>query len=190
MNGLYMTWPGRCSEEFTDWVIARGEEAAPVQAVIGTDDTNRLDTDFRRSRISWLNIETQAHFGIRDTVMHYCKVANRNLFGFDIDYVQDMQYTVYESANEGKYDWHEDTFWLNNSPYHRKVSFILQLSDSDDYEGGDFEIDPQFGILPKDDIRKKGTIIVFPSFLKHRVTPVTSGTRRSLVSWVEGPCFK
>ena len=72
--------------------------------------------------------------------------------------------------------------------FERKLSFTLQLSDSDEYTGGDLEFtefndaDEQF----KKDMRKKGTVIVFPSFLQHRVTEVTEVQRHALVGWREG----
>jgi PKHD-type hydroxylase len=63
------------------------------------------------------------------------------------------------------------------------------LSDPSDYEGGRFEFDNTLPQLP-DEAFKKGSVIVFPSFHKHRVTPVTSGIRHSLVTWVEGPHWR
>jgi PKHD-type hydroxylase len=70
------------------------------------------------------------------------------------------------------------------------MSIVIQLTDPSEYEGGDFEIDSQYPQLPKEEIREKGSVLVFPSFIPHRVTPVTKGVRRSLVSWIEGPKFR
>lgn len=64
----------------------------------------------------------------------------------------------------------------------------MQLSDEDDYVGGDLEL--MFGDEPQKMIRKRGTILCFPSYVLHRVTPVTEGTRYSLVAWITGPQFK
>lgn len=69
----------------------------------------------------------------------------------------------------------------------RKLSLVCQLSDPSEYEGGEFQINPGGSILVPE--RTKGTVIIFPSYLVHRVAPVTKGTRRSLVLWVEGPAF-
>ena len=68
----------------------------------------------------------------------------------------------------------------------RKLSITIQLSDSDEYEGGDFVFTKDIPSPDAELIRKKGTIIVFPSFLYHQVMPVTKGTRYSLVGWYEG----
>ena len=73
--------------------------------------------------------------------------------------------------------------------FERKLSFTLQLSDSDEYTGGDLEFAELNGGDQeefKKDMRKKGTVIVFPSFLQHRVTEVTEGQRHALVGWREG----
>ena len=72
--------------------------------------------------------------------------------------------------------------------FHEKVNAIIQLSEETDYEGGDFE----FGITNTEGTglitgnRTKGCLLVFPSFLSHRVTPITKGTRYSIITWMEG----
>ena len=108
----------------------------------------------------------------------------------DINQINDIQLTKYTDKNQGKYDWHVDTFWANPTMCDRKLSIVIQLSDSDDYVGGDFKFENEHPQPSVDDIRQKGSVIVFPSFIKHCVTPVTKGTRHSLVSWIEGPKFR
>ena len=91
-------------------------------------------------------------------------------------------------GNQNYYDWHVDIGPTFAS--YRKLSMVIQLSNPEEYEGGDLQIfDPivsdenfPYKSVPK----KKGSIIVFPSFLPHRVTPVTGGIRKSLVWWVGG----
>ena len=95
-----------------------------------------------------------------------------------------MQLTTYLSENLGTYDWHQDY----NADISRKLSIVVQLSNPSDYEGGELEI---LAHEPKISIQKKrGFITIFPSYTVHRVTPVTKGTRQSLVAWVSGPKFK
>ena len=76
--------------------------------------------------------------------------------------------------------------WFNNStPYDRKLSITVQLSDPTEYEGGDFYF--AAGENPDmEAMRKKGSVMVFPSYMVHAVKPVTKGVRRSLVCWFEG----
>jgi PKHD-type hydroxylase len=70
----------------------------------------------------------------------------------------------------------------------RKLSISLMLSDPSEYTGGDFEI--MTGKSPTQVLQPKGRAIAFPSYMMHRVTPIITGVRRSLVVWVLGPKFK
>ena len=112
--------------------------------------------------------------------------ANRELWDFNLhSIIDDIQYTEYYEGG-GHYDWHVDIG--PNSINHRKVSITVQLSDPSEYEGGEFEIwsGGEFRRLPK----RKGDVILFPSFLLHRITPITKGIRKSLVLWVGGGAYK
>lgn len=141
----------------------------------------------RSSKIRWAS----SNKGLVDLLYDYILDANRKAFSFDIEKACDVQFTEYDASYEGHYDWHEDIDWLNQeSVYQRKLSMTVQLSDPRSYAGGDFE----FQMPPEDwdseKVKAKGTVIVFPSYLRHRVTPVTSGRRYSLVSWFEGPRWR
>ena len=70
----------------------------------------------------------------------------------------------------------------------RKLSVSLQLSDPNDYDGGDLVINTGGGLQKMK--REQGTITVFPSYNLHKVMPIERGTRYSLVGWVSGPNFK
>ena len=118
---------------------------------------------------------------------NYVNEANRTSFGFDISYLSNIQYTIYEPPGD-HYDWHIDTFIDTPNAYQRKLSMTVQLSNDWEYEGGDFELN-QAG-LESTDIRTKGTVLIFPSFLLHRVKPVSKGVRKTLVAWFEGKAFK
>ena len=101
-----------------------------------------------------------------------------------------IQFTEYDAAYEGKYDWHMDCDLLGNGGvFARKISLVLQLSDGDSYEGGDFQFYNVQNPKPED-LRAKGTVVCFPSHVYHRVTQVTKGTRYSLVTWFEGPPWR
>lgn len=88
-------------------------------------------------------------------------------------------------APGGHYDWHVDLGEQLQSA--RKLSVSVQLTDGADYQGGDFRFSgPTDEAAP----RSRGSLIAFPSFVSHRVEPVTQGERRSLVSWISGPPFR
>ena len=109
---------------------------------------------------------------------------NEKYFKFDLSAMnQGLQYTEYNAPYQ-HYSWHIDKgFGV------RKLSMSIQLSDPDDYEGGELEL--WFGGKEPVKIEKrKGLITFFPSYVMHRVAPVTKGTRKSLVCWISGPPFK
>lgn len=186
---IISVWSANLRPEFIDAVDQYCENLPVQSAAIGFDG-NSINSEYRTSDIRWVNTYDQSAKFITDTIWNYGIDANRNHFGFDISYLRDIQHSTYRSEQNGKYDWHEDVFWLNPTSYHRKLSMVIQLTDPSEYEGGFFEIDPQFGVLDQEAIKKRGTVIIFPSFVRHRVTPVTSGKRKSLVAWIEGPKFR
>ena len=118
-------------------------------------------------------------------MQHYFKTANRSAFGFDIDYLPHSQYGEYTEGSF--YNWHHDIDWKADSAYDRKLSIVIQLSDESDYEGGNFEF-KEMGT--PEGFRAQGSVLVFPSYLVHRVSEITKGTRRSLVNWIEGPRWR
>jgi len=120
---------------------------------------------------------------------HYILHANASNFNYELhgfDQNQ-MQYTEYGPGQF--YNWHSDEDRSLYKEEVRKLSFTLQLSDPDEYEGGEFQIlnwQDRLYRAPKE----KGTIIIFDSLSRHRVTKVKSGMRKSLVGWVKGPRWK
>jgi PKHD-type hydroxylase len=189
-NQMLSIWPANLNDQFIDAIINTGNKLPIAQTAIGFGgDVDSVDS-VRRSEIRWVNTFDESHKFIVDTLWNFATDANRDHYGFDLNYLRDIQYTTYRAEDNAKYDWHQDTFWLNPTANHRKISMVIQLTDPSDYEGGEFQIDPEFGILDQSVIKQRGTVLAFPSFLRHRVTPVTAGVRRSLVCWVEGPKFR
>jgi len=109
--------------------------------------------------------------------------ANKN-YQFDLQGFEPFQVATY--TNGGHYDWHMDVGKGPTST--RKLGISLQLSGTTEYEGGDMEF--RGGGAPPVAPRDIGTMIVFPSFMTHRVAPVTKGVRKSLVAWVHGRPFR
>lgn len=187
MNQLWQFWSGVLNDQFIEHIINTGMKFPAVDASIGFDGSTNKE-GYRSSTNRWIPVN--ADKAISETLWWYGKEANKNAFGFYIDDLVDIQFTEYHAVNNGKYDWHHDTFWGNPTTYDRKISIVIQLSDPKDYEGGDFQLDSQYEQPNPESIKKKGSVIVFPSFIPHRVTPVTKGTRRSLVTWIQGPKFR
>jgi PKHD-type hydroxylase len=139
--------------------------------------------EYRRSRVAWLTGNQE----VQSLLEPYVAEA-RTIMGINVEFNAEMQFTEYHASEGGKYDWHHDVDWNNNDGTDRKLSLTVQLSDPSDYDGGDFEFSEveQLPIAAK----KQGTVMVFPSYLAHRVTPVTRGVRRSLVAWFSGPTWR
>jgi PKHD-type hydroxylase len=135
---------------------------------------------YRTSDIKWLDESDETRW-IYDRFKEAIAVANEEQFEFTLYTAESLQYTEYDSEKEGHYNWHID---IGEGEYAgRKLSVVLLLND--DYEGGELEIWER-GFVPKG----KGNLFIFPSYLLHRVTPVTEGIRKSLVLWTSGPTFK
>ena len=119
-------------------------------------------------------------------ILRNVKKANE-LYSFDIGKILNIFYMEYASEDSASLEYHMD---IGPYPFNqRKLSFSLLVNDPLEYEGGQLEIwrnNNEFTLMPKD----FGTIAIFPSFLPHRVTPVTKGTRYSLVQWYSGPDWR
>jgi len=143
----------------------------------------------RNSNVTWLDDSWLYN------ILHpYVHTANSSSgWNFQWSHSEPMQFTIYKK--DQYYDWHCDMF--ANGPTNRKLSISVQLDDPNDYEGGDLLFDPRdltleggSRIVEDPAIKPQGTIVVFPSFVWHKVTPVTKGTRHSLVMWSHGERFK
>jgi PKHD-type hydroxylase len=149
---------------------------------------NGVKSDLRKSNVFWIP-KTAQYDGLHQKVMELVGKCNKEFFNFDISVLHEkLQFTEYDSSYQGHYDWHFD---VGGSPVHcgRKLSVSVQLSDPSAYEGGElqFSLDAGRTVVAE---KGKGTMIIFPSYLQHRVTPVTKGTRYSLVTWITGPPFR
>lgn len=134
--------------------------------------------DIRSSRILWISDEEKfKHLyeemaNIINNVNDHC--YNYSLYGFEC-----FQYSEYHASENGHYTWHIDTSVRGGQKHVRKLSFSAGLNDN--YEGGELEF--RMGPNTVQYKLKKGQIIVFPSFILHRVAPVTKGVRKTLVGW-------
>lgn len=111
--------------------------------------------------------------------------CNQQFYNYDLDHIELLQFTAYDTEGS-KYDKHIDTLYQHYAM--RKLSFSIQLSDPETYEGGDLLLHASSN--PVSVNRDQGSFVAFPSFTLHEVTPVTKGKRYSLVGWVVGPNFK
>ena len=152
--------------------------------VVGHGDGQNMQ-NLRRSQIAWIERNEQSEW-IYSRLWSAIESANERFFGYDIQFIEPLQYSVYHYENSGFYTGHYD--WGANEIGLRKLSFSVQLSNPQEYAGGELVLytgENEPVIAPKE----QGTITVFPSWMYHEVRPVTQGVRRALVGWFEGPVY-
>lgn len=174
--------------------------------VMDNDLSNVENTSYRSGKNAWI----PASNWISGFIWHYINLANKSNFLYDIECI-DSHSIQYSHYNVGDfYKWHSD--WNIDEAYRpqhvrsmqttiaedvlsvsgessRKLSFSMQLSDEDEYTGGELQLLDSTGNIyttPKE----RGTISIFDSRLSHRVRKVTSGCRKSLVGWAVGPRWR
>tara|TARA_Y100001972_G_C7652667_1_gene328301 strand:- start:1220 stop:1777 length:558 start_codon:yes stop_codon:yes gene_type:complete len=144
---------------------------------------NNASDDIRKSKIRFVH-----NPDIQRLLFGYVENAAQTM-GVHVINKADLQYTEYHGTDKGHYTWHHDVDWNRSDGYDRKLSITVQLSNPNEYEGGDFEFSETE--TPKlETCKLKGSVLIFPSYLQHRVSPVTSGIRKSLVAWFEGPMWR
>jgi PKHD-type hydroxylase len=152
---------------------------------VGSGKDESMDTSIRNSNIAFLRSGDQANKWIFERITGSIVNINQQFWNFDLRRIETLQYSEYRVGQF--YKPHIDMMYQSPGAAIRKLSFTIQLTDPDEYEGGDV-------IVKSGDnapIHKtKGTISFFPSFILHEVTPITKGTRHALVGWVTGPAFK
>lgn len=175
------------SAEECEQIKAIGDSLPATIAKVGGENPDEMivKNELRKNTLSWIDSNNPDHQWIHRRCTDAVIGINQQFWNYDLHYIETLQYTMYNEL-EDKYDAHLDCMW--NGVHNRKLSFSLLLDDDETYTGGDFEIctGADFVAGP----RKQGTLIAFPSWLLHRVTPIKSGQRRSLVGWVCGPQFK
>ena len=213
ISNYYWYFSGVLTPKFCDDVIQYANAQKETMAITGGYGRERnlkdkpLNKDEirdlkkkRNSDLVWLSEQW-----IYKEIQPYVNIANKNAgWNFEWDRSEACQFTKYK--HNQYYDWHCDSW---DKPYEkegpdngkiRKLSMTCQLTDGSEYKGGELEFDfrnydPHMRDESKHrvqckEILPKGSIIVFPSFVWHRVKPVTSGTRYSLVVWHLGRPFK
>ena len=179
MRELFQVWQNTISKEKISKILNIANKTPLSNASIFSSYGPMHNIS--RSKICWLSDKW-----IKMLLWEYVLKANK-AFQIDIKNNSEMQFIEYRHNEEGHYDWHHDVNWNGQDGMDRKLSVTIQLSDSNEYVGGNFEFDE---IKTNVDFKPQGTVIIFPSYLRHRVSPVTFGTRRSLVAWYYGPKWR
>ncbi|MEZ5714031.1 MAG: 2OG-Fe(II) oxygenase [Paracoccaceae bacterium] len=144
------------------------------------------DHNLRRAELVWVD-ELPEMGWVADRLVDVVREANRD-FGFDLDAMAESpQVARYGAERQGHFGWHSD-IGDGALAARRKLTVVVQLSAPEAYDGGALELMPGAGVLTAG--RGRGAATAFPSFVIHRVTPVTQGERHSLTIWAHGPAFR
>ena len=187
-------WPAELAPDRCQQLIDIGKDKWKTSETIGSHRSNTSPKGIRDSNVFWIKDQK-----VIDLIWPYMESANKRAgFNYDITAVESIQLTRY--CKEGFYSWHMDGLGSHRTAYNipnskflhgktRKLSMTILLNS--DFKGGHLKI---YSCNPKQKTKQPdmstGSIVVFPSFLFHRVTPITKGIRYSLVSWFVGPPFR
>ena len=176
-----------------DTGLAAGTQPAALETgEAETEDTAALDGSIRSSQVAWIPRTSETEW-IHAALESSAEQANQR-YRFDLTGIEEeLQFTAYDRPG-AFYTWHQDG--LDAGVSRRKLSLVVQLSAGSDHRGGTLEFFALHGDAPdENDIAsrstmRRGSVVAFPSFEYHRVTPIEAGTRYSLVAWVGGPPFR
>lgn len=185
LGGPLVVWEGAFSAQEVARILALGDglDRSRAELVAAADPLGRK----RITDIAWLarGPETQWLYARLEEIVQR---LNIQFYKYDLYPAlrERLQFTIYHAGQGGHYDWHVDHGAA--TPDARKLSLSVQLSDPGDYDGCDLELSYGDGAVAAP--RGLGTVAAFPSYVLHRVSPVSRGTRKSLVAWVSGPAFR
>lgn len=171
-------------------IIQLGEAAPLRQGITGSELATGVSYEkARKSEVSWIEKDAQSEW-LYERLALFARKINSDYFNFELSgFCEAFQYVVYKSDQQGHHDWHMDKLYHAQGAVQRKLSMVMQLSSPAEYDGGDLEIFTGGSEFTKCE-KELGRIYFFPSWVLHRVTPVTRGTRRALAIWTHGPTFR
>ena len=178
----YWLWNKAISKNVCEAVIKDIEWDKTEKGTVGGPDSSYVtDKKQRETDVIWKS-PTSATGCIIQT---YMREANRLAeWNYDLSFMHDIQLGRYELG--GHYDWHRDIFLPSVDGMQRKLSCSVLLNDASEFKGGGL----MFEDVSTQPVLQQGSIIVFPSFIKHKVEPIIEGVRYSAVGWYTGPSFK
>jgi PKHD-type hydroxylase len=182
----FTAWADAFTPDELDAIEAYGDAQAKEKAILLAESPEKEIIDqIRITQTAWIQQRAQTQW-IYDRMEKTVRALNAQSWKYELNgFSEPFQYTVYHQDEGGHYDWHVDHGPLK---FQRKLSISLQLSDGDAYEGCDLQF--MAGNKMETAPRERGAIIAFPSYVLHRVTPVTRGVRKSVVVWTTGPNFR
>lgn len=153
-------------------------------ATIGTH--GEINNNIRETKVKFLNLNNH-NMWIGKRIIPVIEDINNVRYKFKLTRLKELH--LLEYTKDCFYDWHIDLSG-NLETSSRKLSFVVFLSNPKDYDGGNLDFDMKDKSRTPFVPMEQGSMIIFPSFLPHRVLPVTRGVRHTLVGWIHGPSFQ
>lgn len=179
----FVWWEGAFTDQELNWLQQKAK-VSEQNAAVGSSAGGTVDQNIRRSQVTWLDNNPNTKW-VFEKLGQVTSQLNADYFRFDLTgFGENLQLTNYDQSDNGMYGWHQDY----GGKVSRKLSLTVQLTDPAEYEGGNLQIMTTGN--PVNVRKQRGLIAAFPSYVLHQVTPVTQGSRQSLVAWVSGPAFK
>lgn len=179
------------SKEICEQILHDSAHLEFQTATVGDHSKKTANDTIRISRTKFLYNNNPAFNIIFDSLWKTGLRANLDFWNFHITKLETVQLAEYDSIYLGEYKVHQDVIWKTEGNFHRKLTCVVQLSNPHDYEGIEFEItEPGMIPVPQEEVKAQGTMIFFPSMLRHKANPVTKGIRHSLAAWFEGPLWR
>tara|TARA_R110000824_G_scaffold339065_1_gene525561 strand:- start:690 stop:1250 length:561 start_codon:yes stop_codon:yes gene_type:complete len=184
-NPDWLMWSAELSPETCDQILELCRQL-PVKKATTFRTGEDEEDHHRKTDVRWVPNEGD-YIDLHKIVTHYALQANMH-FGLALSHLPALQFTEYTGVGH-HYDFHHDIDWGRQDGFHRKLSIIIQLTDPEDYEGGEFSF-KHIENPDRDTVRQRGTILCFLPYHEHAVAPIASGNRTSLVAWFEGPRWR
>lgn len=180
-NPQWLMYEGLLSKEICEKIIELAKKLPTSQ---GTIFANNEISEMRKSQVRWINSDNSDFYSLFDLIYRIIREVNKG-FRVNCNKFPSLQFTEYLGPGY-KYDWHHDVNWSSEENDVRKISIVIQLSDPNTYSGGEFEF-RNYENPDKDRLKSQGTVLCFLPYHEHRVKPIISGSRYSLVGWMDGP---
>lgn len=191
MRGEWCYFKSYLPADICNQIVETALRREPNEGQIGTNDGVKADDSFRRSSIRFVQKDDAELGFLFNDLWKLAIRANHDWFDVHISKLDYYQIAEYDSARRGEYKTHHDIFYMNGDPiYHRKLSCVIQLSDPAVYEGGDLTFEQVQAYPDAAELKQQGTVIFFPSFVRHAAQPVTEGKRYSIAAWFDGPKWR
>lgn len=180
----YRVFPNAVPKDICNAILAAVDWSDAGTGLVSTNNTvteGKEDAESRITEVTWVHNMSVVGCIAQTYLININALAGWN---FTLGGMENVQVGKYEEG--GHYDWHIDAGNPDQNGQMRKLTLSLLLNDPSEFEGGKLEI----GQVSEQPVQEQGTIVIFPSYVLHRVTPVTSGVRYSAVTWFNGPAFR